>query len=68
MGPGSVCIIRQAEALSGFLVEEAAVDVVAQFTGEVEEAEWLGHGAGGCERSGALGGSWGLLDDDWEWI
>ncbi len=68
MGPGYVCRIRQSEVLSGSSVEEAAVDVVAEFTGEVEEAEWLGHGAGGCERPGALGGSWSLLDDRWEWI
>ncbi len=64
--PECICLNRQAEVLSGFSVEEAAVDVVAEFTGEVKEAEWLGHGAGGCERSGALGGSWGLLDDGWE--
>lgn len=50
------------------IVEEAAVNVVAQFTGEVKEAEWLAHEAGGCERPGALGGSWGVLDDGWEWI
>lgn len=48
-------------------MEEAAVDVVAQFAGEVEEPEWLGCMVRSCVFWGALGADWGFLDEYGKW-
>lgn len=48
-------------------MEEAAVDVIAQFAGEVEESEWLGCMVRSCVFWGAFGGDWGFLDEYGKW-
>lgn len=48
-------------------MQEAVVDAVAEFTGEVEEPKGLGFRAGGGVDVGALGGNGISLEDPGKW-